>query len=326
MASVTRREEAFVGLFVLVATGLLVGVIFSLTGFFSRVAVPYKAYFKNAGGLRPGAEVRYAGGPPVGRVQTVHSDPHDESRMEIVFRVNPDVPVKTDSLVAITSVSPLSDNFLGIAAGSRTAARATSGSTLKSSDYVGFADIEAQVNDLMPQMKVLLANLNQRVEELQVTLARVNDVLNDRNRANLSASLDNVRGMLQENRPALHSTLTHIDAASAKIEPLLDDFKKTVAQANEALNHVDATVVENRADLRQSIINLRIALANADTLTDQLNSTLNANSGNIDDILENMREASENLKEFTETIKARPYTLLRSSEPKNRTPGEADKP
>jgi len=84
-------------------------------------------------------------------------------------------------------------------------------------------------------------------------------------------------------------------------------------------------VVENRPDLRESIIELRKALANADTLTDQLNGTLNANSGNIDDILENFRQASENLKEFTETIKNRPYTLLRNAAPKSRKPGETDK-
>lgn len=318
----TRREEAFVGLFVLVAAGLLIATLFSLSGFLSRADVTYRAYFKNAGGLRPGAEVRYAGGPPIGRVKVVRSDPHDATRMEIEFRVKPEVPVKTDSVASITSTSPLSENFLGIVPGTNAAPRAPDGSVLKSTQYVGFADIEAQLNDLAPQAKELIGNLNERVKELQVTVARVNDLLNDRNRANLSASLDNVRGIVEENRPALHSTINHLDTATAKLGPLMDDFKKTVAQAQDALNHVDATVTENRPDLRESIIELRKALANADSLTDQLNSTFDANSGNIDDIIENMRHASENLRQFTETIKTRPYTLLRSSAPKRREPGE----
>jgi len=318
----TKREEAFVGLFVLLAAGLLIATLFSLTGFLSRADVTYRAYFKNAGGLRPGAEVRYAGGPPVGRVSVVRSDPKDATRMEIEFRVKPEVPVKTDSIVSITSTSPLSENFLGIVPGTNVAPRAPDGAVLKSAQYVGFADIEAQLNDLAPQAKELIGNLNSRVQELQVTVARVNDLLNDRNRANLSASLDNVRGIMQENRPALHATIAHLDDATAKLGPLMDDFKKTVAQAQDALSHVDATVVENRQDLRDSIIELKKALANADAVTDQLNSTLQTNSGNIDDIIENMRHASENLKQFTETIKMRPYTLLRSSAPKRRVPGE----
>jgi phospholipid/cholesterol/gamma-HCH transport system substrate-binding protein len=324
-ANVTRREEAFVGTFVIVAAGLLVATLFSMTGFLERGEIPYRTYFKDAGGLRPGAEVHYAGGPPVGRVKAVHSDPNDSSRMEIDFRVRPDVPVKTDSVVSITSVSPLSDNFLGVAPGSKDAPRAPAGATLKSLEYVGFAELESQLNDLGPKANELITNLNQRVQELQVTVARVNDLLNDRNRANLAATLANLRGTLEENRPAVHETLKNIDSASAKLGPVLDEFKKTVAEARETLNHVDSTLAENRPDLHASIINLRKALENADSLTDQLNGTLNANSGNLDDIIANFRDASENLKDFTETIKERPYTLLRSSQPKQRRPGEADR-
>lgn len=321
-----KREEVYVGAFMLIAAALLVVTLLWLTGFFGRGQANYTAYFKSAGGLHPGSEVRYAGGPSVGRVSRVHSDPNDSSRMEIEFGVQPGVPIKTDSVVSITSISPLGDNFLAIAAGSRSAPRAPAGSVLNSKPYVGFADLESQLNDLGPQAKELLANLNDRVKELQVTVARVNDLVNARNRANLAATLDNLRGTLEENRPALHDTLKNVDAATAKLGPVMDDFKKTVAQAQQALGHLDVTVTENRPDLRASIAELRTALANADSLTDQLNGTLNANSGNLDDIIANFRDASENLKEFTEGIKERPYTLLRSSEPKRRNPGQAEKP
>src|SRR5438105_7435313 len=169
----TRRQEAIVGTFVIIAAGLLIATVFSLTGFFNRGDVPYRAFFKNAGGLRPGAEVRYAGGPPVGRIQDVRTDAHDTTRMEIIFRVKPDVPVKTDSTATITSNSPLSDNFLGIVPGSNAAKRAPAGSILKSIEYVGFGDLEAEIADLGPEAKLVLANLNQRLTELQVTVVRL---------------------------------------------------------------------------------------------------------------------------------------------------------
>jgi len=99
-SSSTRREEAVVGLFVLIAAALLIFTVFSLAGFFNRGNVQYRAFFKNAGGLRPGAEVHYAGGPPVGRVEAVRTDARDTTRMEIIFSIKPDVPVKTDSVAA----------------------------------------------------------------------------------------------------------------------------------------------------------------------------------------------------------------------------------
>ncbi len=47
----SKREQVLVGLFVLVAAGLLVVTVFLLSGRLTRGAVPYRAYFKNAGGL-----------------------------------------------------------------------------------------------------------------------------------------------------------------------------------------------------------------------------------------------------------------------------------
>ena len=325
-SSSTRRQEAIVGLFVLIAAALLIITVFSLTGFFNRGDVLYRAFFKNAGGLRPGGEVRYAGGPPVGRIEDVRYDQHDSTRMEIIFRVKPDIPVKTDSVVIISSNSPLSDNFLGIVPGSKATQRAPSGSTLKSSEYVGFGDLEAELADLAPQARVLLDNLNQRIVELQTTVARVNDVLNDKNRENLSATLGTVRGVLDENRKPLHSTITHFDDASARIAPLLDDLKKTNADAQKTINTLEGTISENRTDLRQSIEELRHMLDTANNVTDQLDRTLNANGENIDDILSNFRQASQNLRQFTETLKQRPYTLLRSALPPAHIPGKASKP
>lgn len=319
----TKREEAFVGLFVVIIAALLVVTIFLLSGKVNGNDVAYRAYFKNAGGIGPGAEVRYAGGPPVGRVTKVQSDPQDPTRMEIDFAIDPKVPVKTDSVAEITSTSPLGDNFLGIDPGSRAAPPAPRDSTLKSIDYTSLDDIKAMIASMGPRANVLLDNLNDRVTALKVTMDRVNDLMNDENRANVNASLANLRGMLEENRPAIRETLKNVDAASEKIGPLMDDFKKTSAQANEALAHIDAMIGEDRPDIRASVVSLRQSLASAASLTDQLDRTMTANSENLDEIIDNLRSVTANLNEFTETIKTRPYTLIRASGLKPRVPGQA---
>jgi len=319
----SKREQALVGLFVLVAAGLLIATIFLLSGKLGRGDIPYRTYFKNAGGLAPGSEVRYAGGPPVGRVQKVLSDPNDPTRMEVDFAVQPNVPIKTDSTAGITSISPLGDNFLGIVPGTAAAPKAAPGATLRSTEYISLADLAAIINGLGPNANDLITNLNARAIALQDTLNRVNDLLSDKNRANISASLGSVRGMLDEDRPAIHSAIANLNDATAKVTPLLDDFRKTSAQANDTLAHLDATIGEDRPDLRQALANLRQTLASANVLTDQLNQTLNTNAENLDEILDNLRHVSENLNAFTETIKTRPYTLIRASGVKPHEPGEA---
>jgi len=318
----SKREQALVGLFVLVAVAVLFGTVFAMSGSYGRSTTKLHAYFPFAGGLEPGATVRYAGGPKVGRVDSIQLDPQNPARLDIVFSVQSDLPVKTDSNVKIMSMSPLGDNHLEIYPGSAQAPRAASGTALPSLKYVDFNALTAQLNDLNPQAQELLRNLNDRASEVKETIARVNDLLGPQNRANLAATIANARGMLEENRPQIKTTLHNVNAVSEKLQPLLEDFRKTSEQANQTLNHVDAMVGENRADVRQAVIELRRTLTNMTDATARLDQTLDVNSENIDELLDNMRHVTENLKEFTATIKTRPYTLIRASNPREHKTGE----
>jgi phospholipid/cholesterol/gamma-HCH transport system substrate-binding protein len=318
----SKREQAMVGLFVLIAAGVLIATVFALSGALGGSAATYRAYFPFAGGLEPGASVRYAGGPKVGRVEKLQLDPKDNSRIEITFSVRPGWPVKTDSHVKILSLSPLGDNHLELVPGSDKAALAPAGATLQAEPYVDFNALTAKINDIAPRAQQLLITLNDRATELKVTVDRVNDLLNDQNRANLAGTLAETRGMIAENRAPVKSTLQHLNSASEKLEPLLQDLRKTSAQANETLSHVDSLIGENRADIRQAVVELRKSLTTIDDLTGRLDQTLDVNSDNIDELLENLRHVSQNLKEFTNTIKTRPYTLIRSNNPREHKTGE----
>ena len=319
----SKREQAMVGLFVLVAGAILIFTIFALSGAFAGRATTFRAYFPFAGGLEPGATVRYAGGPKVGRVERLGLDPQDPRRIEITFSVRSGLPVKTDSHVKIMSVSPLGDNHLEIVPGSEKAPLARTGTTLISEPYVDFNALTSKMNDLAPQAQQLLTTLNDRTTELRVTIERVNDLLNDRNRANLAGTLAEAHGMLAENRPPIKSTINNLNSVSQKLEPLLQDLRKTSEQANQSLNHVDAMLGEIRPDVRQAVIDLRRSLVNLRDLSGRLDQTLDANSENIDEMLENFRHVSENLKEFTDTIKTRPYTLIRASSPPEHKTGDS---
>jgi phospholipid/cholesterol/gamma-HCH transport system substrate-binding protein len=318
----SKRERVLVGLFVLIAVAVLFGTVFAMSGAFGRSTTKFHAYFPFTGGLEPGATVRYAGGPKVGRVDSVQLDPQNPARLEVVFSVQSDLPVKTDSSVKIMSMSPLGDNHVEIFPGSAQAPRAASGALLPSQKYVDFNALTAQLNDLDPQVQELLHSLNDRVSEVKETVARVNDLLGPQNRANLAATIANARGMLEENRPEIKTTLQNVNAASEKLQPLLADFRKTTEQANQTLNHVDAMIGENRPDVRQAIIQLRRTLTNMTDASARLDQTLDVNSENIDELLDNLRHVTENLKEFTATIKTRPYTLIRASNPKEHKTGE----
>jgi phospholipid/cholesterol/gamma-HCH transport system substrate-binding protein len=317
-----KRESVFVGLFVIVATAVLIGMVFAITGAFGRSAKTFHAYFPFAGGLEQGATVRYAGGPRVGRVERLSIDPKNPAQIDVVFSVQTDLPVKTDSHTKIMSMSPLGDNHLEIFPGSAQAALAPPDSLLPSDAYVDFNALTAQINDLAPQAKQLVQSLNARATELKDTIARVNDLLSTENRNNLSATLKDTRGLIEENSPHIKSTIQHLDTVSQKLEPLLQDLRNTSDEANKTLTHLDGIIGDNRDDVRQAVRDLRKTLANFTDITGRLDQTLDVNSENIDELLDNLRRVSMNLKEFTDTIKKRPYTLIRATNPTEHKPGE----
>lgn len=330
------RERTLVGLFVLLAGALLFGAMIAISGAMGGATVTHPAYFKFAGGVQPGAAVRY-GGLIVGKVDRVRVDPGNSTRIEIDVVVNRDAPVKTDSVAKLSTLGPLTDNYIEITTGSEHAALLPAGAALQSAETFGLPQLGDAAQALVPEIQKAVLKLNENLDGLQVTLARANDLLNDRNRASIGSSLDNVNrlvadarpqvadslnnlnGLLSDARPKVAASLTNVQDLSKqfndKMAPLLDNLKTTTTRANDTLAHVDATLVENRPDIRASVVRLRDTLA-------QLNQTLDQNSANIDEVLDNIRISTENLRSLTETLQRAPASLIRGIAVPERKPGE----
>jgi len=336
------RERTLVGLFVVIAGGLFLGTMVVISGGLGGATVSHRAYFKFAGGVQPGAPVRY-GGMTVGKVQKVRVDPGNSTQIEIDITVNRDAPLKIDSVAKISTLGPLTDNYIEITTGSEHAALAEPGSTLLSAEAFGLPQLGDAAQAMVPDVQLALKKLNQNLDGLQVTLSRANDLLNDRNRASIAgslngvermvaevrpkanASLDNINGMLAETRPKVAASLSNIQELTTRLGPLLDSLNSTTARANDTLGHVDATLVENRPDIRTAVTGLRDTLAKSTGLLGELNQTLDRNSGNIDELLDNLRMTTENLRALTETLMHSPASLIRGMKVPDRKPGDIRK-
>ena len=333
------RERTLVGLFVLIAGGLLFGTMLAVSGGIGTSTVSHRAYFKFAGGVQAGAPVRY-GGLTVGKVERVRVDPGNSTRIEIQLAVDRDAPLKTDSVAKISTLGPLTDNYIEVSTGTQRAALAPPGSVLPSAEAFGLPQLGDAAQALMPEVQKALQTLNHNLDDLQVTIARANDLLNDRNRASIGSSLNNIdrlvadarpkvteslnnlNGLLDDARPKVATSLTNVRELTAKLAPLLDDVKTATARANDTLAHVDSTLVDNRPDIRASVIGLRDTLTKSTALLDQLNQTLDQNSANIDELLDNIRMSTENLRSLTETLKQAPASLIRGMKVVERKPGD----
>ena len=330
----SKREQVWVGVFVVIATAILIGVTLSVSGAFAKKGIEHRAYFKYSGGLEPGAPVRY-GGFPAGKIESLRIDPSDTTQIEITLMVYPEIPVKTDSLVRLTSLGALGSSYLEISTGTKEAPLAPPGSVIKSKETVGLGDLGDVIAGIVPSADTVMHSLNDRLGELKVTIAGVNDVVGEPNRKSIADSLSNLSTIVADSKPKISASLTNfqtatdkltpvmanVQTASDKLTPVLDDLKGTIKQATDALAHVDSIVVENRPDIRASIEKTRKMLSGASDLVEIVKNTADRNSDNMDETLANIRAATEYIKQMTDTLNRKPSMLIRGETGKDRAPG-----
>jgi phospholipid/cholesterol/gamma-HCH transport system substrate-binding protein len=336
------RERTLVGLFVVIAGALLFISVLEISGGMGSAGVPHRCYFKYAGGVQAGAAVRF-GGLLVGKVDRVRVDPANSTRIEIDFQVEHTTPVKTDSIAKITTLGPLTDNYIEITTGTERAPLLPKGAEIPSTEMFGLPQMGEAVQAMLPDVQRTILKVNTNLDGLQVTLTRANDLLNDRNRTviahslanadqllsetrpKVNASLDNLNHLLTDAQPKVSASLSNVQELTTKLSPLLDDIKKVSTRADDTLAHVDAALLENRGDIRVTVTTLRDAIAKSTVLLDHLNQAMDQNSDNIDELLENIRISTENLKSLTETLRSKPASLIRGIRAEDRIPGGGHK-
>ena len=300
--------ESKVGAFVLACFSVLAfTVIYLLNAQLGRHAVPYHTYLRYAGGLEPGAAVLF-GGIIVGKVTAGQHAASDPTKIEILLEVKENTPLNEDSVAKLGLLSVMSGAALSITTGSHDAKRLLPGSTIQSQEA-------ASLDEISGKMAVVADNANGLITEVRgdlqgisgdahTLLANLNTVTGTPNQRKIRALLDNVNGMLATERP--------------KIDRLTDQLNALSQHADETVQNVNGTVSDVREPLSKDLAELQNTLLQAKQLLAEMQVLVKANDYKIDDTIENLRTATENLDQLTESVKQRPWSLVRIKQPEDR--------
>jgi len=300
--------EAKVGAFVLGCFSVLAfTLIYLINAQFGGHAVPYRTYLRYAGGLEPGASVLF-GGIEVGKVKAVRPAASDPTRIEILVDVKDNTPLNEKSVAKLGLLSVMSGAALSITTGSNDAKRLSPGSTIPSQET-------ASLDEITGKMAVVADNANGLITEARgelhgisidahTLLANLNTVTGQPNQQRIRAVLDNVNAMLATERP--------------KIDRLTDQLNTLSQHADETVQNVNGTVSEEREPIRKDLADLQSTLLQAKQLLSDMQVLVRANDDRIDDTIENLRTATENIDELTDSVKQRPWSLIRIKQPEDR--------
>jgi phospholipid/cholesterol/gamma-HCH transport system substrate-binding protein len=311
--------EAKVGIFVLASLAVLAYTLIHLVNAeFRGGGVPYRTYLSYAGGLEAGNDVLFAG-ITAGKVMAVRPSAADPTRIEILLQLKKEIPVNEKSIAKLGSISFMSDPALMISPGSNSAPRLHAGAVIPSEEAPSIDEITGEIatvadnaNGLITQAKGELGGIT---TDARTLLANLNSMTGQTNQKQVATLLQQANGLLADERPKIDhiadqvSALTqHADAVMAKMGPVVD-------HADGAIQNANATV----GDLRtQDLAELQNTLKEARSLLVSMQVILRANDYKLDDTVENLRTATENLDQLTDSLKQRPWNLIRIRQDKDR--------
>ena len=300
--------EAKVGAFVLGCLAILAfTVIYLLNAQFSRDTVPYRTYLRYAGGLEPGASVLF-GGITVGKVTAVRPWTTDPTRIEILVEVKQGTPLNEKSVAKLGLTSIMNSASLSITTGSNEAKRLPPGSSIQSQEA-------ASLDEIAGKVAVVADNANALIVQVQGELQGISG-----DARNLLANLNTITGppTQQKVQAVLDRVNTLLATEGPKIDRLSDQLVILSQHADVTVQNVNGTVTDIREPARKDLAELQDTLLQAKKLLADMQVMVRANDYKIDDTVENLREATENLDELTDSVKQRPWSLVRIRQPKER--------
>ena len=302
------NTEAKVGAFVLGCFSILAfTVIYLMHAQLSGDTVPYRTYLRYAGGLEPGAEVLF-GGIAAGKVTAVRPGMSDPTKIEILLDVKQGTPLNEKSIAKLGLVSIMQGASLSITTGSNDAKRLPPGSSIPSQEAASLDEIAGKMVDVADNANALIVQaqgeLNGITGDARSLLANLNTMTGPPTQEKVQAVLDHVNGMLATEGP--------------KIDRISDQVIALSRHADDTVQNVNGTVTDVREPLRKDLAELQTTLLQAKQLLGDMQVMVRANDYKIDDTVENLRVATDNLDQLTDTLKQRPWSLIRIKQPKER--------
>ncbi|NIA31867.1 MAG: MCE family protein [Actinobacteria bacterium] len=292
-----KSSEIKAGIFILLSVALFIGFLAVIVGMNSWTEKEtFRARFTYVGGIEKGSIVRYAG-LEVGRVVGLKLPGGDDPRVELQLEVKKDTPIRQDSKAFITTIGIMGAYYLEVTAGSPDAPRIPSGGLIPSNDVPGFA-----------QMSGPAASATEQLSEL---LARLNDVLNDDNRKNISDMIAAFNHMAEVTADSMGLVFTHLDKLSKELEQMTVTISTMLVQKDSSITG-SLTALENT--LKQS----EELMSKLNSAFDEMDYTVVQNRDAYNEIVKNMSAISRNLQDFTQSIKEQPWSLVRKSAPPER--------
>ncbi|HEY5346704.1 MAG TPA: MlaD family protein [Rhizomicrobium sp.] len=286
----TRANYIAVGAFVLACViGLVVTLLWLAGVQYSQEYAYFQTSFKGpVTGLGKGTVTRY-NGIDVGHVTELEFDPNDPQRVIATLQVRPNLNIRQDSEASIESEGLTGGSYVEISGGT------AKSPLLTAADGQQYPVIRSKPSTLQQ----LEQSAPEVVAKLNVAASRINDMLNDKNRAALAGILSN-----------LNETTTVLARRSGDIDQVIRNTNALTANLNDASRTLKPTL----ADADVTVKKFGVLAGDADTF---VNSD---GLAQVSDLIVEMRRLTISLTKLSDGLSQQPTKLIFGDRRKGYTP------
>jgi phospholipid/cholesterol/gamma-HCH transport system substrate-binding protein len=309
-----------VGALVLVALGVLVGLIVLMSGstggLFARKLV-LRAYFPNAAGVKPGAEVTLQG-VTIGNVIRIHIVPaRDPDPVEVTMRVGYEFApfLHTDTTAGISQAGVLGDSYIDMNSVHAKGPTPTNNAELPTTSAPTIQDVIQSSQASIGDIQSLTKKIEVLVDSINSGRGTVGQLINDPEFAHkvthIVTDLQTITGAIANGKGSIGKLVnddtlyTHANSAIDKLdqittglqdgkgtagkllkdETLYNNLNSTVANANELIGQINA----GKGSIGKLVKDPEFAKKLDDTVSrlDSILKTVDEGKGTIGQLLQN---------------------------------------
>jgi ABC-type transporter Mla subunit MlaD len=191
-----------------------------------------------------------------------------------------------------------------------------------SQESVGAEEITARLAAAADSANELLAILKQEVPavtgEARAVLANFRQMSGTKNQKQIETILTELNAMVRRESPKIAGITERIGVLTGHADDLVLSVKPLVVNLDDTVTNISNTVDAVREPLTRDLAELQRALESAGALIDSVQRMVGDNESDIHSMVRSLRRAADNVRLLTETLKERPWNLIRTSQPPDR--------
>jgi phospholipid/cholesterol/gamma-HCH transport system substrate-binding protein/paraquat-inducible protein B len=211
---------------------------------------------------------------------------------------------------------------LMITTGSNGAGRLSAGDVVPSAEPVSLEELEGQVAHVAESADALMSELRRDIPALtgdaRTVLANLNQITGEKNQKSIGQTLASLNTLLDRESPKITQLTDQISELAKHADSVVSSVEPVLSHVDHAVVNVDNTVDALREPLTKDLTELGNTLQAAQTVLGNVQGVVDSNQTDIGDTVRNLRASSENVRILTESLKQRPWSLIRTKQAADR--------